>query len=195
MIVALDKFGTFSGLEYMQSASSPEVYPNTATFTFVHATYNSSLISFVPVEQQDRSENPLMTATADQTNLMNAYDTKGSIPFVDIGNRYTLVGAQIQPPVLANANWTQIGSQLNNVSNSYAQNIDGAANRLIGAICKIDGSQPTSLCNQSLALGAAYTRSLPSGLSQLLVSDVVPRLPQSAAGAARFAATRLTSRV
>jgi hypothetical protein len=136
-----------------------------------------------------------MTATADQTNLMNTLDTKGSIPFVDIGNRYTLVGSQIQPPILDNGNWTQIASQLGNTSSAYAQNIDGAANRLIGAICKIDGSQPASLCNQSLAITAAYTRSLPSGLSQLLVLDAVPGLPQSTAGAGRFVTTRLISRV
>ena len=197
MIVALDKFGNFSGLEYMQSATTPEVFPNTATFTFVHATYTSNYVSFVPVEQYDNSNNhnPLMTATADQTNLMNAYDTKGNIPFVDIANRYTIVGSQIQPSVIANANWTQIASQLDNKSSAFAQNIDGAANRLIGEICKIDGGQPATVCSQSFAISAAYTRSPASGLSQLLVSDAVPRLPQSTAAASRFAATRLTSRV
>lgn len=197
MIVALDKFGNFSGLEYMQSAPLPESSPNTATFTFVHATYTSNYISFVPVEQYDRSNNhnPLMTATANQTALMNAYDTKLSIPFVDIANRYTLVGSQIQPTVLANADWTHIGSQLDNTSSTFALNIDGAANRLIAAICKVDGGSPASICSQSLAKQVSYTWSPSSGISQLAVSDAVLRAPQSTVAAARFAPVRLTSRV
>jgi len=40
MIVALDKFGNFTGIEYMQS-SPADTYANTSTFTFAKATYTS----------------------------------------------------------------------------------------------------------------------------------------------------------
>src|SRR5579863_6762146 len=45
MIVALDKFGSFTGITYMQS-SSTDIYPNTPTFAFVNSNYSSSYISF-----------------------------------------------------------------------------------------------------------------------------------------------------
>src|SRR5438093_1482625 len=44
MIVALDKFGTFTGLEY--SASIPtDIFPNTPTFSFRNATFTSNYIT------------------------------------------------------------------------------------------------------------------------------------------------------
>ena len=55
MIVALDKFGSFTGIDYMQS-SATDVYANTPTFTFVNATYSSSYIAFVSVEETDRNQ-------------------------------------------------------------------------------------------------------------------------------------------
>jgi len=200
MIVALDRFGSFTGLEYMQS-SATDIYPNTATFTFLHANYTSAYITFVPVEQYDRSDNPLMTASASQTSLMSSYDSAQSIPFVDIGNRYTLVGSQITPPILRAGqsatgnpyNWTEIGSQLNNETNPFAQNIDGAANRLIAAICKVTDGSPTSVCSNALTV--SYIRSVPSGSSQLLVSDVVPIGPFSSSGAPPPPPSRFTGRL
>jgi Domain of unknown function (DUF929) len=195
MIVALDKFGNFTGIEYMQSASAPEIYPNTPTFTFKDATYSSKYISFVSYEQVDRNHLPLQTPDANSTALLNKYDSAGSIPFVDFGNQYILTGSQYTPPVLANANWTQIASQLNTPGSAYALNIDAAANRLISIICKIDGGSPTSLCSQALAQTAAYVRPSPSSGSQLLASDAVLVGPAPSTGAARFAPIRLTDRV
>jgi hypothetical protein len=173
LIVALDKFGSFSGIQLSQSAGAPEVYPNTPTFTFRNASYTSSYISFVSLEQTDRNHNALQTATANETSLMHLYDTQQAIPFVDIANRYVQVGTQYSPSVLANANWTQIASQLNNSSSTYAANIDAAANRLISAICKVDGGSPTGICSQSLAQTLAYVRSPTSLPTQLLASDII----------------------
>jgi Domain of unknown function (DUF929) len=189
MIVALDKFGNFTGLEYMQS-SSTDVYPNTPTFTFKDASYTSSYIAFVSVEQTDRNQNPLQTATADQTALLTQYDTSGSIPFVDFANLYAITGAQFLPTAFANSNWTQIASQLDNANSPFALNIDGAANHLISAICKIDGGTPASVCSLSFAQTVSYIRSLPSGGSQLLVTDAVLGGTSSSAEAARFAPNR-----
>src|SRR5438132_932286 len=57
MIVALDKFGNFTGLEVTASSSSDQL-PNTPTFTFRNANYTSTHISFVSVEQSDRNRAP-----------------------------------------------------------------------------------------------------------------------------------------
>ena len=163
MIVALDKFGSFAGIEYMQS-SATDVYPNTPTFTFVNATYASSYISFVAGEQLDRNQRPLQTATANETALLNQYDSARSIPFIDFANEYTQVGSQYQPSVLANANWTQIASQLNIPSSSY-------------------------VCSQSFAETLGYVRSSLSSGPQLLSSEAVLGGQPPSAATARFAPT------
>jgi uncharacterized protein DUF929 len=174
MIVALDKFGTFTGLEEAQSAPSPEAFPNTPTFTFRNASYTSNYISFVSVELQDRNHTSLQKATADQTALINIYDATGSIPFIDFANKYVQVGSQFQPSVLANANWTQIASQLNNASSKYALSVDAAANRMIAAICKVDGGSPTSVCSQPFAQTLKYVRGSPQGVSSVAFVGAPP---------------------
>jgi hypothetical protein len=68
--------------------------------------------------------------------------------------------------------WTQIASQLNNASSVFALNIDGAANRLISAVCKVEGGAPSSLCSQSLIQPLSHTRATPSDGSQPLVSTL-----------------------
>jgi hypothetical protein len=201
MIVALDKFGNFTGLKYMQSAPAPELYPNIATFTFKDATYTSNFIAFVSIEQQDRGHNPLQTANANQTSLMSLYDSALSIPFIDVGNVYTLTGSQFSPANLrvggqasaAAYNWTQISSQLDNSSSPIAQNIDGAANRLISAICKIDGGQPSSVCSQGFAQVVSFVRA--SNASQLQVSDAIFSGTTSSSAFSRFAPIRQIARL
>ena len=165
MIVALSKFGNFSGLTYMQSSSS-DVYASTATFSFAHATYQSQYnISFVSVELADRSHNTIGSLSSDQQSVVNQFDPPGgstpSIPFIDIAGSYAIqppsnqpgvyAGSQYSPSIIASLNWTQIGSQLNTPSSAIAQAIDGAANTIIKAICQVDGGKPSGLCSTIMA--------------------------------------------
>jgi Domain of unknown function (DUF929) len=168
IIVALSKFGNFTNLTYMQS-SSTDIYPNTATFSFYGATYQSTYnITFVSVETENRNESPLQPVNSQEQSLLNTYDPGGSIPFIDIGGQYVIqsassspgvdAGAQYSPAILAPGgsplNWTQIGSQLNEPNSglypSVAQAIDGTANTIIKAICAVDGNNPSSLCSLTL---------------------------------------------
>lgn len=154
VIVALSRFGSFSGLTYMES-SSTDVYANTPTLSFRSAIYTSNYISFVSVETQDRNHGTLLTLTPQQQSFMTSYDSAGSIPFVDIGNQtgsqYVTLngGSQFQPSVLSGLNWTQIGSQLNDPNSAVAKAVDGAANYLITSICRVDGGNPGTVCSQS----------------------------------------------
>ena len=167
MIVALDKFGNFTGIKYMQS-SSTDHYPNTPTFTFVGATYTSNYISFVTVEQQDRNYNALQIATPAETSLLQTIRHRPVHPLRRLrelirDNELAIFAGGPQSRQRrdrAPYNWTQIAPQLNNASSPYAQNIDGAANRLISAICKVDGGAPASVCSQSLVQTLSYTRTL-----------------------------------
>ena len=157
LIIALSHFGSFSGLEYMQS-SSTDTNPNTPTFTFASATYTSPYITFVPVEELNRAEQTVTTLTSNESSLFSQYGMcaatggSGGIPFIDIANAYVVnCGAQFSLPQIAGDNWTQVASQLNTPNNTVAQEIDGAANTLITAICKVDGGQPSAVCSQSFA--------------------------------------------
>jgi hypothetical protein len=156
MILALSRFGSFSGLTYMES-SSTDAYANTPTFSFRNAVYTSNYISFVSVETQDRNHGTLQTPTSQEQSFMTSYDSAGAIPFVDIGNQtgnqYVTLngGSQYQPSVLSGLNWTQVASQLNDPNTAVARAVDGAANYLITAICKVDGGNPGTVCTHSYA--------------------------------------------
>ncbi|MGH9296299.1 MAG: DUF929 family protein, partial [Acidimicrobiales bacterium] len=121
LVIALDRFGSFSGLKL--SASSPvDFAPNTRTLDIAQATYHSRYLAFEETEQttntcHDVVSNPdpppkyacvstadygrLQTADALTQRLISAYDTAtyfsgpepGGIPFVDMGNRFIESGA------------------------------------------------------------------------------------------------------
>ncbi len=150
MIMALSKFGNFSGIQYMLSSGS-DVNPNTPTFTFQNATYVSQYVSFVPIEEFNRTNEatPWHTLTTAESALVSSYGT-GGIPFIDLGNQYVVNGVQTTID-LQGQNWTQVASQLNNPSSSTAIGIDGAANKLVSAICAMDGGVPSAVCTQSYA--------------------------------------------
>jgi hypothetical protein len=148
MIIALSRFGTFSGLKTTTSSSS-DAYPNTPTFTFHGATYNSQYIDFVSVESTDRDRNPLESPTPAQQALVNRYDTSGSIPFVDFGNRYAFSGAMYLPDVLSGMSWQAVSDTLQQPDSAQAKAILGSANLITAAVCKLTGDQPASVCSSA----------------------------------------------
>src|SRR5215472_5121644 len=159
IIVALSRFGTFSHLDQIQSAEN-----NISTFTFYHSAYSSPYIDFVPLElygnnvDSSGSYSTLETPTADQQKLITTYDappysnSAGSIPFVDIANKYVLSGASYSPQVLLNSSsqslsWQDIAKSLSNPGSSVAQNVLGTANYITAGICMTTHQQPGSVCN------------------------------------------------
>jgi thiol-disulfide isomerase/thioredoxin len=170
MIVALSRFGTFTGLQTIHSAAadgsgSAEPYPNTPTFTFAHATYTSKYLTFTPVELNTNIPDPstggyttLDTPTSAQQALMNKWDNQpyisssepaGSIPFIYFGGPTMIVGTSVaqntalQPLGL---NWNQIAADLHNPNTAVAKAEDGEANYITAAICKMTNNQPASAC-------------------------------------------------
>jgi len=148
MIIALSRFGTFSGLKTTTSSSS-DVYPNTPTFTFHGATYSSQYIDFVSVETTDRDRNPLESPTSAQQALVNQYDTSGSIPFVDFANRYAFSGAMYLPDVLSGMSWQAVADALQQADSPQAKAVLGSANLITAALCKLTADQPTSVCSSA----------------------------------------------
>ena len=170
MIVALSRFGTFSGLATVHSASvngagNAEPYPNTPTWTFANAKYTSKYLTFTPVEMQtnipDKSTGTyttLQNPTKDQQALLTKYDAApyvdssvaGSIPFIDFGNKYVSIGVSYSNQVLAGLSWSTIAADLHNPSSPVAQAVDGTANYITAAICKMTGNQPASACTTAV---------------------------------------------
>lgn len=163
MVVALSRFGTFSGLSATHSAAKngagqPEPFPNTATWTFYGSTFTSTYLAFTPVEMNTNVPDAstggyttLQTPTAEQTALISKYDPgSGSIPFLDFGNRYASVGASYDPGVLSGLTWSQIADDLHHPDSPVAKSVLGTANYMTAAICGLTGNQPASACTPTV---------------------------------------------
>jgi hypothetical protein len=154
VVQALSRFGTFSGLSATHSSTS-DVYPNTQTFSFYGATYTSTSLDFTSVELETNqasgdSYTTLQTLTSAEDALFSKNDKApyttqpGSIPFLDIDNKYIRVGAGYSPQVLQGLSLQQIAAQLNDKNSTVAIAIDGEANRIAAAITAATGVQPGS---------------------------------------------------
>lgn len=158
MVNALSRFGTFSHLGFVQSASD-DVYPSTNTFSFYGSTYSSKYLSFVPIEREDTNRNPLQPITKAQLALLAHLDVppvvpdsapkKYSFPFIDLGNQYVVGGAQYDPGVLSGLSWQTIAGSLSLPSSTPAKDILGAANVLTAGICLITHNQPADVCSMA----------------------------------------------
>jgi thiol-disulfide isomerase/thioredoxin len=149
--VALARFGTFTDLAGTHSTSN-DVYPDTQTLSFYGSHYASQYVDFRPVEEQtNQAVNgaypTLQRPTAAQASLLAQFDGAGSIPFLDIANKFVVVGASYSPQVLAGLSQAQIAQQLADPSSAVAQAIDGAANVVTAAITQVTGQQPSSVAN------------------------------------------------
>jgi Domain of unknown function (DUF929) len=160
MAVALSRFGTFSNLHLIHSASS-DVYPNTPTLSFHESSYTSKYVTFTPVEMYGLKNNGviLQKPTAAETALLTKYDPPSSqgspLPFVDIGNQYIVIGAQYLPTSLARLTWAQVAADIRDPNSAVAKGVDGTANAITAAICKIAKNAPAAICNSASAKAGA----------------------------------------
>ena len=65
---------------------------------------------------------------------MATYDPQGSIPFLDIANRYVITGASFSPQVLAGPVTVPDRGPVERPVSAVAQAIDGTANDITAAI-------------------------------------------------------------
>jgi hypothetical protein len=161
LAAAVSRFGTLTGVSLIHSSSTDD-YANTATLSFVNASYTSRYLSFTPVEwygQAIDTHTPFQHAylqqpSAQQQALFNRY-AGGALPFVDIGNHYLLPQVQYIPSVLARMSWAQISAAMRDPSTPAAKAIDGAANILTAAICAVTHGQPGGVCHAAGVTAAA----------------------------------------
>ena len=153
MAAAVSRFGTLSGLHFIHSSPADG---NVPTITFYKSSYTSKYLSFVPVEWYGETEDSstpfghvyLQHPSTQQVALFNKYAGR-AIPFLDIGNQYVLPGVSYLFTDIQNLTWSQIAAGMQNPSSKVAKDIDGAANVISAAICKITHGQPGNVCTSA----------------------------------------------
>ena len=145
LIIALSRFGKFTGLD-VTSSSETDAFPNTPTFTFRTAKYTSQHIDFRGVETTDRQQQPLTTLSAAEDEVLGKYNPNRTIPFIDFGNKYTSAGAMYSPEALSGQSWQAVLDEVKDPNSVQAKAIIGSANLITAAICKMTSDQPASVC-------------------------------------------------
>jgi hypothetical protein len=165
LVVALSRFGTFSGLGATES-STTDVFPGTKTFTFYGSTYQSTHVMFTGVEMQTNKPaagggyTRLQEPTAEERGLLDQFDrapyttSPGAIPFIDVGNRFVVIGASFGPGLLQGLSMVQIAGELANPSSDVGRAVLGSANLLTAAICEATGDLPATVCSSPAAVQA-----------------------------------------
>jgi hypothetical protein len=120
LIIALDRFGSFTGLGTIGS-SPDDVYASTRTFSFAKAKYSSPYLVFDPTEFTtnvcavaivsngcpNANYTHLQTPSSRDEKLFTTYDgapyftaSTGGIPFLDWAGKYVSSGSLYQPNVI-----------------------------------------------------------------------------------------------
>ena len=166
-VLALSRFGTWSGLKQTTSAAE-DVHPSTPTFSFSGATLKSDYVEFQGVEtatnkRVGNSYEPLDTLTPEQQRIISTYNAPpyvpqqnaGSIPFTDFGGVFASAGAGYDPSLLHGKTLAQIADEVKAGTSPAAKAIIGHANRLTAAVCVVTGGQPASVCRAELVSSLA----------------------------------------
>ena len=146
LVVALSRFGTLSGLGTMQSNANG-AFPNLQTLTFATTTYKSRYVAFVSRERYSDQQNSAGTAFVDfqlldpaEASVFDRYDVpartgqpKGTLAFVDVGNRYVSAGSSFPPSFLSGLSRNQIANGLIRPQGSGHPGRRGLGQRALGA--------------------------------------------------------------
>ncbi|MGH9104310.1 MAG: DUF929 family protein [Acidimicrobiales bacterium] len=197
LIMALSKFGTFSGLRGTTS-SATDVNPSTPTFSFYGSTYTSKYLSFVPVEEENNTGGALQSPTPAQDSLVAQWDAPpyvpaqdagqgDPIPFVYLGGTYILTGNQYDASALSGKPMARAVSYMTSGANVTSKYAEAAAGFLVGDICKLTSGQPANVCSHVPAKLLGVTTSKVSGQSSVVST------PSSTASTTKTSATKKAS--
>ena len=159
LIVALSRFGQFTGLATSRSPEFEQIAP-VDSWTFYGSHYTSPYLAFVPVE---RYSNVLLNAKADpnagesyrklqqltpaQQAILAKYDKPGSTPFLDFGNRAVQVGSGLIPPqLMTGKSWPQLAAALRQPKTDLGAVMLYEADSLTAELCRLTGDRPASAC-------------------------------------------------
>jgi hypothetical protein len=158
LIVALSRFGSFSGLSTSRSPYFEEI-PPVDGWTFYGSSYTSRYLAFVPVETHSnllvsrkadpgdpKSYRALQPLAPSEQAVLTQFDNGAQTPFLDFGGRVTVTGGEVVPNFLAGQSWTRIAAGLRRPATPAAATILTAANMLTSQLCKLTGDRPAAAC-------------------------------------------------
>ncbi|MBN1171516.1 MAG: DUF929 family protein [Micromonosporaceae bacterium] len=142
--IALARFGTFSGLNTSPSGGTPKV------LSFHGATYTSSYLAFQGAEVATSAGQRLDKLTPQQEEIMSTYGS-GSVPFLDLGNQYIMIGSAYSASSFSGKSALDIAEALSDPASPITMAIGGGANALTTAICSMTSQQPSEVCSSPAA--------------------------------------------
>jgi hypothetical protein len=94
---------------------------------------------------------PLDRLTPGQRSLAAALDPAGTVPFIDVANQFTDVGATVPPASLSGLPWGALSASLRRPKTLPGQAIDATAEVLTAEICRTTGGAPAAVCGSPVA--------------------------------------------
>jgi Domain of unknown function (DUF929) len=160
LIVALSRFGEFSGLSTSHSPAFDDL-PPVDGWTFYRSSYASPYLTFVPVETASNvlisphanqafptSYRRLQRLTPAEQAVFARLDKAQSTPFLDFGGKADQVGTDISPPTLAHLTWSQIAADLRRPRSAAGQAILASVETLTSELCRLTGDRPAAACSR-----------------------------------------------
>lgn len=154
-VVAMARFGQFSGLQATTSGAAPEQFPDTPTLSFHGATYTSQYLSFAGVETQTNTHQPLDTLSADDQKIFSTYNSGGGIPWIDYGGKVASNGASIDAGLLAGKTQAEVATAIADPSTPLSKAVLGSANTITAQLCQLTTNQPAAVCTSTGVTAAA----------------------------------------
>jgi Domain of unknown function (DUF929) len=159
LIVALSRFGQFSGLTTSRSPEFEHIAP-VDSWTFYGSHYASPYLSFVPVEQYSNvlvnaranpdareSYRKLQQLTPAQQALFARYDKTRSTPFLDFGNHAAQTGSgPIPAQLMTGKSWRQLAAALRQPGTDLGSALLTEADSLTAGLCRLTGDRPAAAC-------------------------------------------------
>jgi len=200
LIVALSRFGQFTGLTTSRSPQFEDV-PPIDTWTFYGSSYTSPYLAFVPVETRSNvlvspkankedaaSYRVLQHLTAAQQAVFNKYDNQRSTPFVDFAGQAVQTGSGILANLVANNTWQQLAADLRHPETLEGATLLNEADTLTAELCSLTARSSTNFYLHRRP-GATCSPALrPSPLNRPASSASLPWF--SSGGSARASSNR-----
>jgi hypothetical protein len=158
LLIALGRFGTFTGVNEIRSAIYPPI-PPIDTWTFYRSSYTSNYLAFVPVETYSNvlvsptasplkatSYRVLQKLTPAERAVFDKIDKRRLTPLTDLGGKTELLGSPVFPYPLEHLTWSQLVTALRAHRGAAAEQIIGAADYITAELCILTGNKPASAC-------------------------------------------------
>jgi hypothetical protein len=120
------------------------------TYDLRSATYTSDYVNFSSKELKAHNGSNLDHFDAEEQDIVNKYDTKGSFPFLFINGQYARIGdSGYSPGLIDQMDFDTLRSQLTGgVQSDATRAINAEADLITQYICHSTGGQPAASCSR-----------------------------------------------